>query len=172
MPNWCSNSATLTHSNPAMLERLANANKDALFADFVPVPQELLVGANLVDDAELSPEIRAIYEQNLVKHNAKHWYDWCMAHWGTKWDASDCSIERHNDEVSLAFDTAWGPPSAWYQHMVDLGYEVKAYYVEPNMTFCGRFINGSDEYYEYDTIEDIPADILAEYPWLNELYED
>lgn len=167
MPNWCSNSVTVTHSNPEMLERLANANKDALFANFFPVPQELCVEAHLgADDAQLSPEIRAIYEQNLLKHGVRHWYDWCIAHWGTKWDAAECDIMRQDGTVYLSFDTAWGPPIMWYNSMINLGFEIQAYYAEPNMAFCGRFTNDTNDHIEWADVTDVPADILEQFPWI------
>lgn len=40
-----------------------------------------------------------------------NWYDWNVAHWGTKWNAYCQSVvEQDNDEITLQFDTAWSPP--------------------------------------------------------------
>jgi hypothetical protein len=39
------------------------------------------------------------------------WYNWNVAHWGTKWDAAHPEKERPSDEsLSFRFDTAWSPP--------------------------------------------------------------
>ena len=42
MPNWCSNRLTLTHTDPAMIDRAVTAYEQGRFLDeFIPVPQEL-----------------------------------------------------------------------------------------------------------------------------------
>jgi hypothetical protein len=42
-------------------------------------------------------------------------YDWCIAHWGTKWDVDPQADWDDPDAVPLTlfFDTAWTPPLAW-----------------------------------------------------------
>lgn len=35
------------------------------------------------------------------------WYDWSIAHWGTKWNAMELLIL---DDDTIAFDTAWSNP--------------------------------------------------------------
>lgn len=44
--------------------------------------------------------------RNLQRFGAATWYSWCTKHWGTKWNAYDCS---HNGET-LSFLTAWSAP--------------------------------------------------------------
>lgn len=44
--------------------------------------------------------------RNLHMFGAATWYSWCTKHWGTKWNAYDCS---HNGET-LSFLTAWSAP--------------------------------------------------------------
>lgn len=55
------------------------------------------------------PEMWALgekYYSNLQKYGATTWYDWCISHWGTKWNAYHCSqADEHTD--TLQFDTAW-----------------------------------------------------------------
>ena len=41
MPNWCSNSITLKHKDPAMLDRVIKA-QEGLLMEFVPTPQDLV----------------------------------------------------------------------------------------------------------------------------------
>lgn len=57
------------------------------------------------------PEAKAagdLYAQNLKSYGAKHWYDWCVTYWGTKWDACSASIvQRKECNVIYSFRTAW-----------------------------------------------------------------
>jgi hypothetical protein len=40
--------------------------------------------------------------------------DWCVEHWGTKWNAYDHKpIEQTQDTLTLRFETAWSPPYPW-----------------------------------------------------------
>jgi hypothetical protein len=42
MPNYCSNTLTLTHDDPAMIARAHDAlERGELLQEFIPVPQEL-----------------------------------------------------------------------------------------------------------------------------------
>ena len=46
------------------------------------------------------------YYENIRKYGAPTWYEWCIDHWGTKWNAYDCTpIEQCTDRIS--FNTAW-----------------------------------------------------------------
>jgi Api92-like protein with ferredoxin domain len=48
---------------------------------------------------------------NIKKHGAPTWYDWRIAHWGCKWNASDVTILRSATRTAkLTFNTAWSPP--------------------------------------------------------------
>jgi hypothetical protein len=46
----------------------------------------------------------------------EQWYNWCIAHWGTKWGAFDVKVE-FSDEMTLCyiFKTAWDPPLKWLE---------------------------------------------------------
>jgi hypothetical protein len=44
--------------------------------------------------------------ENIQKYGAKDWYDWSCNNWGTKWNASDSTI----DENIITFETAWATP--------------------------------------------------------------
>lgn len=49
--------------------------------------------------------------KNLEKYGAKDWYDWCVEHWGTKWNACDTAIvECEDGTVVVRFCTAWSQP--------------------------------------------------------------
>ena len=43
--------------------------------------------------------------ENVKKYGAMNWYEWSIANWGTKWNASDTNING----AEMTFDTAWDP---------------------------------------------------------------
>ena len=186
MPNWCSNNLTLRHEDPAKIqEAIAAFNEGKLFDHFVPCPPELLEEVEPGDD--YAQRVEALSKRNMELHGYASWYDWHIDNWGTKWDISNEGFEAEASDdgksVYLAFDTAWGPPIAWYHEMVDEhGFDVQATYFEPGMAFIGRYTtDGLDEYYEYGDIdraelsEHIPQDLMDEYDllgWLGDEDED
>ena len=139
MPNWCYNTATVSHEDKTKIDGLE---------------QELLK-----DKAE---------PFNYLRPNpAGEWdYAWSCENWGTKWDVSVMDWEREGDNsIVMHFDSAWSPPIAMYEYLNEEGWEVSAYYHEPGMGFAGRYDNGDDEYFEFDftdrqSIEELPDDIL------------
>ena len=156
MPNWCSNYATFRHKDPDQVQKLVSAiDDDCLFNTFVPLPDELKETDGLKGD---DPEL-------IKKYGAADWYNWNVNNWGTKWDASDAMINNKTaDQVSVSFETAWSPPTSFYEHMLDQGWEVMAYYYEPGMNYCGSWDNGHNDDYEIpatstETREQIPEEI-------------
>ena len=132
MPNWCENTVTLEHDDPAMIRRAETAFADRRFlAEFVPLP-------------------------------TGEWdYDWCVNEWGTKWDvgSGDGINDVQENSIVLYFDSAWAPPTQAYTKLVEQGFRVYATYYEPGMCFAGIWDNGSDDYYEYG---DMSAEEIAE----------
>lgn len=43
---------------------------------------------------------------NLIKYGYTDWYDWCIANWGTKWNAYDF----YRYDFDFEFNTAWSAP--------------------------------------------------------------
>ena len=174
MPNWCSNTLTLTHADPAMLQRaVAGFNRGGLFQEFVPCPQDLIdtVSGFLGDDEE-QRLLEERQKANREKHGYTTWYEFCVARWGVKWDVGGCggcgpfsAMSLDETTVDFSFDTAWSPPVQFYQALDELGFFVDAFYHEPGMGFCGHYTtDGGDEYHEItgdsDWVEEnIPADI-------------
>lgn len=145
MPNWCYNNVTVSHENPEMLKRFFDAGeRGELFEEFVPTPPELL---EAVANNQEHPE-------NLRKHGYSSWYDHHVGEWGTKWDITDQSfhtLDENKETVYGSFSTAWGPPIAFYDKLVDMGFKIDAEYTEEGMCFCGTYDNeNGEEYYEYD----------------------
>ena len=151
MPNWCNNTLTLTHSDPAMIDKAITAyNAAELFDTFIPVPEALKITAGFLGDGAEQKALEAKEQDNLNKYGHKNWYDWCIANWGTKWDISPWeNVTRVNENtVTFGFDTAWGPAIQAYEAMEALGFSIDAMYYEPGMAFAGMYQDGYDEYFE------------------------
>lgn len=133
MPNWCMNNLTITHSDTDKLQEFVDAyNSGGVCNHFIPTPEN------------------------------EDWYSWNISNWGTKWDfglreyGEPATVE--NNKVSISFNTAWSPPTQFYEHLCDEhGYVIKASYWEPGMAFCGWWTDdGGDDYYEYVDKDEIP----------------
>jgi len=130
MPNWCSNTLTLAHGDPAEIARAAEAfRRGELLNEFVPLPE-------------------------AEKDN---WYDWHVSNWGTKWDVGgddygEPTVSEDGRSMSVNFDSAWAPPTQWYERMVEMGFDVDAMYYESGMAFAGKYVDGYDDYYEFSNM--------------------
>lgn len=148
MPNWCDNMVTLSHPDKSKIDAL---------------------------DAELSnrdnESHRSLGEffNHLRPNPSGEWqYDWSVENWGSKWDAGIIDFERCDDnEIWVSFESAWSPPTALYEFLMNEGWKVYAVYYEPGMGYGGIFDseNGGDDYYEFDwtcreDIENLPGDLI------------
>jgi hypothetical protein len=123
-----------------MIERAAKALQVGQFLhEFIPCPKELLEAvANFTKNEDM-----------VAKHGYSSWYDFNIANWGTKWDVSSDNVEIVDaNTLTAGFDSAWAPPTRAYEQLMDLGFEVEAFYYEPGMQFVGKWADGVDEYYE------------------------
>lgn len=60
----------------------------------------------------LAPEDFANY------YTGSNWYNWNIENWGTKWDTDIDDSDIQDESITLAFQTAWSPPSGVYEAMV------------------------------------------------------
>lgn len=156
MPNWCSNVATLRHADREMLVRAHAAfQRGELLNEFIPCPQALRDTESVYypdGHAQFAAQ-DARERENLRLYGARTWYDWRVAHWGTKWDivGDDGSCFLEDQFLTLNFDSAWSPPCAAYETLMSLGFSIDAFYYEPGMAFCGSWFDGAD------TCFDIPS---------------
>ena len=120
MPNWCFNNLTVSTHNESG-KKLVQAFRDnhtnekgeayaSPLTDLYPCPEELL---NAVADFKgESPEHLA----NKAKYGHADWYSWRLEHWSTKWDACEVVfIDEDEDHVQIRFDTAWCPPTNFFE---------------------------------------------------------
>ena len=150
MPNWCNNTVTLEHEDPAMIARARTAfAAGTLLNEFIPCPQDLLdTVSGFVPEQEA---LEAKQSANREKYGYSTWYEHNIANWGTKWDVGgdDGYINDFDGGVILSFDSAWAPPIDAYARLLEQGFKVHAMYYEPGMCFAGVWEDGSDDYYEY-----------------------
>ena len=155
MPNWCNNTLTLEHEDPAMIARAKAAFLDGrLLAEFIPVPADLQIVAGSVPVAE-EAEHKLKEEFNRITHGYANWYDFSVNEWGTKWDVGgdDGVLNDIEGGIIVSFDSAWAPPTTAYEKLHEMGFKILAMYYEPGMAFAGVWEDGSDDYYEYGGLD-------------------
>ena len=126
MPNWCSNSFTVSHEDPAMITKFVECVRAGnLFETFVPL-------------------------------SSGEWdYNTAVEEWGTKWDITegDVTIDPDGKSATGWFETAWGPGIIAYEKLSDLGFDLDITYLETGMCFAGRYTTENDDYcveYNFD----------------------
>ena len=143
MPNWCSNVVYLSHKDK----------------------KKMAVLLTELDKGEDNAQFFNVLRKRPAKKE-DDWYEWNLAHWGTKWDSNVNAYEDQDDNIWISFETAWSPPIALYEYLTKKGWSVDAVYSEPGMQYCGSWIDGKDDYYDYSEIlgdkkklKKIPSDI-------------
>lgn len=156
MPNWCANSCRMTapQDNPMMgkiLDELKKGKDAEWFQAVKPVPQPLKDA--IAHHGPLTEEGQELVEQ----FGYSNWYDYCVAEWGTKWEATIDKYEIEDDSIFVYFDTAWAPPEGIYAAMEAAGIQVEATYIESGMGYMGYRKDGIDhmcDMPEYEEDED------------------
>jgi hypothetical protein len=99
MPNWCQNEVYVS-----------------TLSDDVEAQEEY---KNFRETCFTQPEGKLEFldfEKILPVPEDEDNYYWCIANWGTKWDAADFNlVDEGDDWVSMRFDTAWSPPEGIYE---------------------------------------------------------
>lgn len=151
MPNWTTNKITLKHEDKSQIDLIANINlnETGVLQTLIPCPEELnnpelTTWGHGEEEAQ-----REVLRQEMVKkYGYKSWYDWNIAHWGTKWDLCDTMINRVNDNtVEIHCQTAWSPPTEAFISLMGMGYDVRALYVGEGYEYAGIWDNGDEDDY-------------------------
>jgi hypothetical protein len=173
MPNWCANSlkivATTAESEKKLaeivqeLERAKSAGESAgIFNLIKPVPEALLITAGSFSDTVEQAALKKAEQENLKTYGYKHWYDYCIAEWGTKWDMNNQYEDEpfiiEGNRVTMSFDTAWSPPMEIYYALEEMGFKVEATYVEQGVGYIGYYANGEDHCEEMNQFYPEPSD--------------
>ena len=126
MPNWCSNSFSITGNTESIKELWDTAQTAGPDGDF-----GLLNAIAPIGDWD---------------------YGTAVDTWGTKWDVSDEGLEftDHGDgtaSISGWFDSAWAPPIAAYEQLAaDFdSCVIECSYFEPGMDFAGFWSSEAGE---------------------------
>src|SRR6056300_1329333 len=128
MPNWCSNSITISGPTDTIKQVWDDAHVGdgfGLLNAMVPMPTEL-------EDTTKGTDGDAV-----------NWYHWRVSNWGTKWDVSDEGLEYVDNKDGTAaitgwFNSAWGPPIEAYNTWLDDmdNCSIEATYEEGGMDFA------------------------------------
>ena len=179
MPNWCSNTLTISHKDKTMMKRVVRGyNRNGLLREFIPIPKEL------TDTVSGTVGSKESYEQRLLEEKQKlnreffgytDWYSFCVAEWGTKWDIGHGDgygkltlKDIKNNTVRIGFDSAWSPPIEAYQKLYDMGFSIRAMFYEGGCCFCGIWEDGEEESYDIKgnskwVKKNIPSEIDEEF---------
>ena len=172
MPNWCNNTLTLTHEDPAMILRAKEAlDRGEFLNEFIPVPTDLQIVSGRVGDGAEQRELERKTAENVEKYGYGNWYDFCVGEWGTKWDVGcEGSTDVHPDGKMLHtyFDSAWAPPVNAYVKLEELGFKVNAMYYEPGMCYAGTYGELGDEEINLEGLR--ADDIERDHPELDDCF--
>jgi len=172
MPNWCNNNLTLTHEDPAMIKRAADALLRGEFLnEFIPVPADLQIVSGRVGDGDEQRELERKTAENVEKYGYGNWYDFCVGEWGTKWDVGCEGTTDVRDDGKMLhtyFDSAWAPPVNAYDKLVELGFGVNAMYYEGGMCYAGAYDEHGDQEINLEGLS--ADDIERDHPDLDEAF--
>lgn len=187
MPNWCSNSLTVT-GNKNFVTKLAEEMRNENFCNSViPEPDWDKIPNG---DGEL-PKLRSAPEPLVIKEfpnsgkQDTRWYDWRIENWGTKWEIADLytlEVKDVSSEVStltVGFDSAWSPPMFVIEKLweSDLITDLEFLYYEGGLDCGGLFHNGDaiafDDFSSARQLKDknwqLIADEFGVEEWLDEM---
>ena len=155
MPNHVTNILYLPGQSD-LLDRMLNYHGLFDFNNFIKMPEELANSraasfTKTIDECEdqviaslmVGDEDRVLLElerkQMINKYGYPSWYEWAIAHWGTKWNAYE--QERVADDAVL-FLTAWDTPRGVWEALAKKFPEAKGnvVFVEEFDQFAGKVL--------------------------------
>jgi len=134
MPNWCTNVLVFQHTDPEAISTLAALVQYNATTDHFDVEN----GGNLLE--YLRPLPGGVWD-----------YDWCVEHWGTKWDVNIYHVELYSPHcIAFYCESAWTPPiEALSYAELTHGFSTKAAFIEPGSGILGFYEDGSVQHYDY-----------------------
>ena len=135
MPNWVSNSISITAENKADLDaflekargsesKILEDKNDFHFGAFAhPTDEDLpYYKGELKDEKPEGWDELSSAEQlaHNLKFSGRDWYDWNVTNWGTKWDSCDTYVSRDSElTAGISFQTAWSPPEPIFRAIAE-----------------------------------------------------
>ena len=163
MPNWVSNSISITAESKAELDAFIEkakgeqskvrneGNENFHFGAFVHPSEEVLpyYKGEIEDEKPEGWDEMSSAEQmaHNLRFSGNNWYDWNVREWGTKWDACSPYVERKDDlSAYVSFETAWSPPEPIFKAIVEqfpeLGFEI---FYEEEQGWGGELVGSNGE---------------------------
>ena len=145
MPNHCVNFLEITDEENSNIKPVLKAIRgDGLidFSKIIPYPQEY---AELDRVAQVYEKEHGFQGKPTDGYNSGG-YEWCIANWGTKWNAYKIEVvERDDYRIVIKFETAWSAPRPVIEKLASMfpQYSFNHEWYERGMAFCG-----SAQYYE------------------------
>jgi hypothetical protein len=149
MPNWCECDWYVEGARERIEAFLALAKGEERsldFGRFIPYPEEFAARDRAAALWHELPPERRPDECPTDGYNSGG-YEWCIVHWGTKWQPARTTIggiETVWDglaRLAISFETAWSPPlpivERAAQLFADLAFDLR--YFEGGMGFHGQF---------------------------------
>jgi hypothetical protein len=191
MPNWCWNKLEIIGEKEQLESFLEKFGDEFKLSKIIAPPEEMRgihTGFCTIDgvtvnnwrvdekgDAVLIPEQEKEYL--LEKYKALGWYNWALAHWGTKWDVDPCEIawvEEEEEEPCLQahFDSAWSPPEEAIETLSKQYPDIyfRLYFCEPGCSFAGiKEFNAGNSF--YDDYEDDMREAVTISPWHEDMLQ-
>jgi len=65
-------------------------------------------------------------------------------------------VDETPNSITLCFDTAWSPPTEFYNALWHENYDVDASYFESGLCYVGTYKDGFDRCFDYSDISDDP----------------
>lgn len=119
MPNWCSNELIVTGADSELsvfkqyAEGVAREEDICLdFNKFVPYIKGISDHSGFEKMSVAERELVVMLGRgDLDKDYDTVGYNWCIKHWGTKWNATHSEIHDEPGCLTYGFDTAWTEPA-------------------------------------------------------------
>lgn len=185
MPNWCYNALTVSGDPeelkrfvkanmglPAQYPPVYDKNGKYIekpveetvphfcFNAMVPTPKEVLeMGFCGHEKISAETKINAIFGKAIAPLDGYHWN---IINWGTKWDIYHDNITEETldwtegcDSIFIDFDTAWSPPTPWFETIVSKfpTLHFTLHYEEPGFFFAAD-VTGENGHCIYDYYDD------------------
>lgn len=190
MPNHITNRLTINGSNEQVRKVLdyIKGAEDGQYIDF----RKIATPPNYIYMRSIDNTVRKIFSagnsKSLLLKTQDTWSEWCVRHWGTKWNAYGLDeLVQRNSENTVYFQTAWNGvpkiimllaqvfPEVGFKYEYadeDFGYNTGVLEINPITTPFGKDVNL--EFSEYENNKEsflIAADLLGtendycEYKW-------